>query len=68
MRKCKVKTGYGGQSGNKGAVAIRFNFDDTTFTFTNCHLTSGQKKVNERLEDLREVYKKQFESLKCQDL
>ena len=41
MRATKVKTGYGGQSGNKGSVAVRFNFDDTTLAFINCHLTSG---------------------------
>lgn len=55
MRTIKVKTGYGGQSGNKGSVAIRLNFNDTSLAFINCHLTSGQKKVSERLEDLREV-------------
>jgi phosphatidylinositol-3,4,5-trisphosphate 5-phosphatase 2 len=37
----KVKTGLGGSGGNKGSVAIRFSFDDTTFGFMNCHLASG---------------------------
>ena len=41
LRACKVKTGFGGQSGNKGSVALRFNLDDSSFMFINCHLTSG---------------------------
>lgn len=41
MRTSKVKTGFGGQSGNKGAVAVRFNFDDSSLAFINCHLSSG---------------------------
>lgn len=68
IRTSKVKTGFGGQSGNKGSVAIRFNFDNSSFAFINCHLTSGQSKVSERLEDLREIYKKSFDcSQKYQD-
>ena len=36
--------------------------------FINCHLTSGQNKVSERLEDLREIYRKVFDySGKYQD-
>lgn len=42
IRTSKVKTGFGGQSGNKGSVAIRFNYANTSFAFINCHLTSGQ--------------------------
>ncbi len=41
IRTSKVKTGFGGQSGNKGSVAIRFNFDQSSFAFINCHLSSG---------------------------
>lgn len=41
MRTSKVKTGFGGNSGNKGSVAIRFNFDDSSLSFINCHLASG---------------------------
>lgn len=49
-------------------MAIRFNFDDTSFAFINCHLTSGQSQTSERLEDLREIYKKSFDcSQKYQD-
>lgn len=61
LRAAKVKTGFAGQSGNKGAVAIRFNYNDSSIVFINCHLTSGQSKVSERLEDLREIYRKVFD-------
>jgi hypothetical protein len=53
IRVSKVKTGFGGNSGNKGAVGLRFSIDDSSFAFINCHLTSDQSKVNERLDDLR---------------
>ena len=68
IRTSKVKTGLGGQGGNKGCVAIRFNYDDTSFAFLNCHLTSGQKEIGERLENLREIWKRSFDcSQKFQD-
>ena len=41
IKTAKVKTGFGGNSGNKGSVSIRFNFDDTSIVLLNCHLTSG---------------------------
>ena len=61
IRASKVKTGFAGQSGNKGAVAIRFNYNDSSIVFINCHLTSGQNKVPERLEDLRDIYRKVYD-------
>mmetsp|Transcript_23529 Transcript_23529/g.36217 ORF Transcript_23529/g.36217 Transcript_23529/m.36217 type:complete len:133 (+) Transcript_23529:1510-1908(+) len=42
IRKFKVKTGFSGIAGNKGAVALRFNFDFTSFVFINSHMESGQ--------------------------
>ena len=56
IRKVKVKTGLSGMTGNKGSVAIRFNFEDTSFSFINNHLESGQNAVGERLEQVRQVY------------
>ena len=41
---------------NKGSCCIRFTYNDTSFMFLNCHLTSGQKKVRERFNDLRQNY------------
>lgn len=53
LRKVKVQTGLSGMTGSKGSVGIRFNFDDTSFAFTNVHLTSGKKEVKLRLENMR---------------
>ena len=41
LKSVKNKTGTKGMTANKGSTAIRFNFDDTSFMFMNCHLTSG---------------------------
>jgi len=49
IRKFKVQTGFSGIAGNKGAVALRFNFDDSAFAFINCHLESGQNAQPQRL-------------------
>ncbi len=40
-RAFKVKTGANGMSANKGAVALQFKLDETSFTFMNCHLCHG---------------------------
>ncbi|XP_061062805.1 synaptojanin-2 isoform X5 [Eubalaena glacialis] len=50
-----VKTGMGGKAGNKGAVAIRFQFHGSSFCFVCSHLTAGQSQVKERNEDYREI-------------
>jgi inositol-1,4,5-trisphosphate 5-phosphatase len=41
MHTVKIKTGTSGYTANKGSVALRFNFEDTSFMFMNCHLCSG---------------------------
>lgn len=45
------KTGFKGMAGNKGAVAIRFNYCDTSFCFVNAHLSAGINNVEERAND-----------------
>ena len=44
LKTTKIKTGLGGSSGNKGAVIVRFNLDDTSIMLMNCHLMSGKNK------------------------
>ena len=44
LKSTKIKTGVGGSAGNKGAVIVRFNLDDTSVMLMNCHLMSGKKK------------------------
>ncbi|KAM8952955.1 synaptojanin-2 [Pelodytes ibericus] len=53
-----VKTGMGGKTGNKGAVAIRFQFYSTSFCFICSHFTAGQNQVKERNEDYKEITQK----------
>ena len=56
MHTVKIKTGTSGYTANKGSVAIRFNFEDTSFMFLNCHLCSGQKQVQQRLSEIKQTY------------
>jgi len=51
----KLKTGLGGKAGNKGAVAIRFQLDNTPIMLVNCHLMSGKGKGLKRLEEIRKI-------------
>lgn len=54
MHSVKIKTGSKGYTANKGSVALRFNVDDTSFMFLNCHLMSGQNKVTQRLSEIKQ--------------
>lgn len=51
------KTGFKGMTGNKGAVAIRFNYSDTSFCFVNAHLSAGVNNVEERANDYISINK-----------
>jgi hypothetical protein len=42
-------------SGNKGAVAIRLQYYDTTFCFITAHLAAGHSNVDERNADYRTI-------------
>ncbi|XP_011503811.1 PREDICTED: synaptojanin-1 isoform X1 [Ceratosolen solmsi marchali] len=53
-----VKTGLGGTTGNKGAVAIRFVLFSTSFCCICAHFTAGQSQVNERNADYAEITRK----------
>ncbi|KAL2313383.1 Phosphoinositide 5-phosphatase [Schizosaccharomyces pombe] len=49
------KTGLGGVSGNKGAVAIRFDYEDTGLCFITSHLAAGYTNYDERDHDYRTI-------------
>ncbi|XP_074070204.1 synaptojanin-1 isoform X10 [Macrotis lagotis] len=53
-----VKTGMGGATGNKGAVAIRMLFHTTSLCFICSHFAAGQSQVRERNEDFVEIARK----------
>jgi hypothetical protein len=38
IKQLSLKTGYYGIAGNKGCVAIRFKYEETSFAFINVHL------------------------------
>lgn len=51
------KTGFGGIAGNKGAVAIRFQYQATSFCFVNMHLSAGVTNVDDRRADYESISK-----------
>ncbi|GBM41162.1 Synaptojanin-1, partial [Araneus ventricosus] len=53
-----VKTGFGGATGNKGAVAIRMSLYNTSMCFVCAHFAAGQSQVLERNADYQEISKK----------
>ena len=52
-----VKTGMGGATGNKGAVAIRFRYHSTSMCFVCSHFAAGQKNISDRNNDFHEAAK-----------
>lgn len=51
----EVKRGMGGLHGNKGAVVVRFQVDDSSLCFVNCHLAAGQSHTSSRHTDLASI-------------
>jgi phosphatidylinositol-bisphosphatase len=59
-----VKTGMGGQFGNKGGVVIRIKLFETSLCFVCAHLSAGYSKSNERIDDFVQIHKKSFQQSK----
>lgn len=53
-----VKTGMGGATGNKGAVAIRFRYHSTSMCFVCSHFAAGQSNISDRNNDFNEAVKR----------
>lgn len=64
VQKDTVKTGMGGQFGNKGAVILRVRIFETSLCFTCAHLTAGHSKPKERIDDFMQIHKKSFQQNK----
>lgn len=59
---CFVKPPTGNNTGNKGAVMVRFGFEDSSFVFVNCHLAGGShsRNVEERHEQISYLFREGF--------
>ncbi|KAL2037709.1 hypothetical protein N7G274_009434 [Stereocaulon virgatum] len=51
----ELKRGMGGLHGNKGALILRFIFDDSSLCLINCHLAAGQTQTVNRNNDLTAI-------------
>eukprot|EP01102_Stenamoeba_stenopodia_P002821 TRINITY_DN1268_c0_g2_i8.p1 TRINITY_DN1268_c0_g2~~TRINITY_DN1268_c0_g2_i8.p1 ORF type:complete len:777 (-),score=178.74 TRINITY_DN1268_c0_g2_i8:51-2381(-) len=52
----KKATGLFNKLGNKGGVAISFRVNDTPLCFVNCHLAAGQDKINDRNDNVKDIF------------
>lgn len=50
-----VKTGLANALGNKGAAAVSFCFEGTSFCFVNAHLTANTEKCERRNQNFRDI-------------
>ncbi|KKY28402.1 putative inositol polyphosphate [Phaeomoniella chlamydospora] len=51
----EVKCGMKGRYGNKGALILRFTYDDSSLCFVNCHLAAGQTQTSHRNNDVATI-------------
>lgn len=59
-----VKAGFANSTGNKGAVMVRFQLQDTSFVFINNHLAAGVTSTNEmeRAQQLEFIVKNGYKA------
>jgi len=50
-----MQTGMSGMAGNKGAVAIRMDIDNTSLCFVTAHLAAGFANYEERNRDYKTI-------------
>lgn len=52
----EIKTGFNNSLGNKGAIMLFMQIDNTFFTIGNCHLTAGESSSSERIQDIEYIH------------
>ncbi|ODV92761.1 hypothetical protein CANCADRAFT_92605 [Tortispora caseinolytica NRRL Y-17796] len=67
VRASLVKTGLGGLHGNKGALVVRFRYDDTPVCFVNCHLAAGQTSVIQRNDDFVTILESKLTAVESEE-
>lgn len=55
------RAGLMNKLGNKGAVIIKLNFDDTSLVFTNCHLPSDEGASHDRIVAIDDIHRNAFQ-------
>ena len=64
----KVKTGFGGATGNKGAIAATLTINSSSMLFICAHLAAGEKNVSKRNQDFTTITNNiEFENLDWAD-
>ncbi len=49
-----------GTTGNKGAICLRFQLDDQAIMLINCHLISGRRRDQQRMDQLGKIFEQAF--------
>lgn len=60
VQTCTVRWGYIGTFGNKGAVVVRFQLQQTSVICAWCHLTSGQNEYHDRIKNWIDILEQSF--------
>lgn len=52
----EVKTGFKNSLGNKGAIMLFLQIDNSYITLMNCHLAAGENASAERQQDIQYIH------------
>lgn len=55
LNSAHIKLGLKGYAGNKGAICIRFDYNNSSVCVINCHFAAFKSKVKKRNEQVKAV-------------
>lgn len=58
-----VNLGLAGKLGNKGAVLVKLEIEDSSICFINCHLKAGSNNYRQRVDNIGEIHMKAFKKI-----